>query len=593
MSSKKYSDQVATWLVELGYSHCFFVAGGNIMHLLDSVRSRMTCVPVVHEVAAGIAVEYFNETSQDSKAFALVTAGPGLTNIITAMAGAWLEHRELLVIGGQVKSTDLATAGLRQRGIQEICGTEITRPISKASVQLTAPLSEQDFKETVQLGATPRKGPVFMEVCLDVQGSPPVSSNTVSSNFSPTKVEAPPDDIRSEVSSVLEILQKSERPVLVLGAGINRDLSRKLASRLESLELPIVTTWHGADRLSSRSRNYCGRFETWGQRAANLIVNQADTLLVLGARLGFQETGFNWEAFAKNATIVHVEIDDAELDKAHPNVAVKIARDANEILRGLLGCEIPTFEPWLAYCREVCDLLPLNDQANSTSPGFESPYEFYLAVSQVSGSEDIWVPASSGGANSVAIQALNQWGNQTVVCDNGLASMGYGLSGAIGSAFSAPDRRVWLIEGDGGFAQNLQELATVAVNNLNIKIFIFANEGYGSIRTTQRNYFGGAYLGCDTSTGLGFPDWKNLALAYGIAYRKFPSDGFSNVELIDVLSQRGPVFVEVPIDPNQTYWPKITSFVASDGSMTSNPLYDMTPKLPDHIHQRVSKFLNI
>jgi len=553
----------------------------------------MTCIPVVHEVAAGIATEYFNETSQESKAFALVTAGPGLTNIITAMAGAWLEHRELLVIGGQVKSTDLATMGLRQRGIQEICGTEIARPISKASVQLTAPLSEQDFKQVVQLGSTPRKGPVFLEVCLDVQGSPPISSDVVLSDLSKKKVDSQADDIGNEVSRVFGLLQTSKRPVLVLGAGISRDSSRRLASRLESLELPIVTTWHGADRLSSKSRNYCGRFETWGQRAANLIVNQADTLLILGARLGLQETGFNWQAFAKNATIVQVEIDDAELSKGHPNVAVRVARDANEILRGLLDCEIPNFASWLAYCRDVCDLLPLNDQANSTGPGYASPYDFYLAVSQVSGAEDIWIPASSGGANSVAIQALNQWGNQTVICDNGLASMGYGLSGAIGSAFGAPDRRVWLIEGDGGFAQNLQELATVAVNNLNIKIFIFANEGYGSIRTTQRNYFGGAYLGCDTSTGLGFPDWKNLALAYGIAYHKFPSDGFSNVELLDVLSQRGPVFVEVPIDPNQTYWPKITSFVAADGSMTSNPLYDMTPKLPDHIFRRVAKFLNI
>jgi acetolactate synthase-1/2/3 large subunit len=170
--------------------------------------------------------------------------------------------------------------------------------------------------------------------------------------------------------------------------------------------------------------------------------------------------------------------------------------------------------------------------------------------------------------------------------------MGYGLSGAIGAAFSAHDKRIWLIEGDGGFAQNLQELATVAVNNLNIKLFIFANNGYGSIRTTQRNYFGGAYLGCDTNTGLGFPNWKLLADAYGIAYRQFPESGFSDEEFTNTLLQHGPIFVEVPIDPNQTYWPKITSFVTPEGSMKSNPLYDMTPKLPHHIHKQVTRYLN-
>ena len=591
MSPKKYSDQLVDWLIELGYTHCFFVAGGNIMHLLDSVRSRMTCVPVVHEVAAGIAAEYFNETASKAKAFALVTAGPGLTNIITAMAGAWLEHRDLLVIGGQVKSTDLATSGLRQRGIQEIVGTRIAHPVTKLSVQFTTPANESEFKSAVQLGSTPRKGPIFIEVCLDVQGAPPLTAE-LNPTTSSSRQGRSDSDVEAAVKRIQELLQASQRPVLALGAGVHRQLSRQLAPDLEALELPIVTTWHGADRISSRSPNYCGRFETWGQRAANLIINQADAVFFFGARLGLQETGFNWEEFAKSARVVQVEIDEAELSKGHPHVDVKICGDANHILPKVIESDIPKFEPWLKYCRDICDLLPLNDSLNETAEGFVSPYDFYLDLSQVSGCEDIWIPSSSGGANSVAIQALRQWGNQLVICDNGLASMGYGLSGAIGAAFSAHDKRIWLIEGDGGFAQNLQELATVAVNNLNIKLFIFANNGYGSIRTTQRNYFGGAYLGCDTNTGLGFPNWKLLADAYGIAYRQFPESGFSDEEFTNTLLQHGPIFVEVPIDPNQTYWPKITSFVTPEGSMKSNPLYDMTPKLPHHIHKQVTRYLN-
>lgn len=590
MTPKKYSDQLADWLLDLGYTHCFFVAGGNIMHLLDSVRTRMTCVPVVHEVAAGIAVEYFNEVATERKAFAMVTAGPGLTNIVTAVAGAWLEHRELLVIGGQVKSTDLATGGLRQRGIQEIAGWDIVRPISKSSIRLSSPISESEFKSAVTLGSTPRRGPVFVEVCLDVQGAPPLATQTLDVIAEP-KSQTSARSRSADLERILNVLKNAERPALVIGAGVDRKTSKVHESQLASLKMPIITSWHGADRVSSRSPNYCGRFETWGQRAANLILNQADAVIFLGARLGFQETGFNWQEFATQATVVQVEIDPYEISKGHPSVEIPILGDANEILTGLLGYPIPEFEEWLRYCRTICELLPLNDTANSTSPGFVSPYEFYLEASQMSGSNDVWVPSSSGGANSVAIQALNSWGDQRVVCNNGLASMGYGLSGAIGAAFAAPTRRVLLIEGDGGFAQNLQELATVSVNRLNIKTFIFANSGYGSIRTTQRNYFGGAYLGCDTTTGLGFPNWRLLADSYGIDYLRFPSDGFSNQILKEMLANSAPLFIEVPIDPDQTYWPKITSFVSPDGSMKSNPLYDMTPSLPDSIRNLVTKYL--
>jgi acetolactate synthase-1/2/3 large subunit len=214
-----------------------------------------------------------------------------------------------------------------------------------------------------------------------------------------------------------------------------------------------------------------------------------------------------------------------------------------------------------------------------------------LDASTFSDSDDVWVPASSGGANSVAIQALQQWGDQKVVCDNGLASMGYGLSGAIGASFAAPNQRVWLVEGDGGFSQNLQELATVAVNSLNVKIFIFSNNGYGSIRTTQRNYFDGAYLGCDTETGLGFPDWHILANAYGIPSTRFPEAGFNDANFAYLLGNKGPLLVVVPIDPEQTYWPKITSFVTASGGMASNPIHHMSPDLPISVQKQVGVFL--
>ena len=586
-SPAKYSDQLVEWLVELGYTHCFFVAGGNIMHLLDSARARLKCIPVVHEVAAGIAVEYFNQISESEKSFAMVTAGPGLTNVVTAISGAWLEHRDLLVIGGQVKSEDLMSGNLRQRGIQEIDGVSIVRSICKVAEQIKSPISLEIFKSYVSTGFEGRKGPVFLEVCLDAQGAAPISrAETLQTS---TVITPTPTD--SQIDSLLAAITTAQRPAILLGAGVRRETVRSLRTKIENLALPVLTTWHGADRISSRSPNYCGRPETWGQRASNLILNQADVLIVLGARLGFQETGFNWQEFAHKAYVVQVDIDAAELSKGHPKIDLPIHGDANEILKEIVSAPFLTNKDWLNYCLAIREVLPLNDSSNETRPGFISPYIFYQAVSAFSSNDDIWVPASSGGANSVAIQALEQWGDQKVVCDNGLASMGYGLSGAIGAAFAAPKNRVWLIEGDGGVSQNVQELATVAVNNLNIKIFIFSNEGYGSIRTTQKNYFGGAYLGCDTNTGLGFPDWETLASAYKIPFILYTNQGFRDKQLIDHLESAGPLFVIVPIDPEQTYWPKITSQVTPSGSMSSNPLHRMSPDLLPALALKFGRYL--
>lgn len=559
------------------------------MHLIDSARTRVKCVPVVHEVAAGIAVEYFNQVSNAEHAFALVTAGPGLTNIVTAMAGAWLQHRNLLVIGGQVKSTDLMSGGIRQRGIQEIDGVSIVSSICKFAMRIERPVSEHILKAAVQAGMEGRKGPVFLEICLDAQGAPPFI-NTSRANLS-SRANTTQSDSSSAANEIALCMATAQRPVWLIGAGIDRTIARRLRNQLEGLGFPLLTTWHGSDRLSSRSSNYFGRPETWGQRTANLIINQADLLVVFGARLGLQETGFNWQEYAANAHVIQVEIDDAELHKGHPRIDKPILADANVVLAKIMDEKFQTFPEWMSYCAEIRDELSLNEPWNETREQYVSPYDFYINSSAFSSADDVWIPASSGGANSVAIQALQQWGNQIVVCDDGLASMGYGLAGAIGAAFAAPNKRIWLVEGDGGFSQNLQELATVAVNKLNIKMFIFANDGYGSIRTTQKNYFGGSYLGCDTKTGLGFPNWHTLADAYGIPSRAFPAKGFDDPEFGQAMEAPGPFLVVVPIDPEQTYWPKITSRVTESGSMASNPLYMMSPDLPKELLSRIGRYL--
>jgi acetolactate synthase-1/2/3 large subunit len=585
----KYSDQFADWLVEDGYTHCFYVAGGNIMHILNSVRTRMTCVPFVHEVGAGIAAEYFNELtpSDQGRAFALVTAGPGLTNILTAMAGAYLESRDLLVVGGQVKSSDLASGGVRQRGIQEIDGMALAQPITVSTLQIRQPLTRAEVLGVIRQGRNGRRGPVFIDFCLDAQGAATIPDSAVATPIDGV-LDVPDGIDPMAVASVCALLAAAERPIILLGGGVSHESAARLLPGLTALGVPIATTWNAADRIDSAHPLYFGRPNTWGMRWSNILIQQADLVLAVGTRLGMQQTGFNWQAFAPLAQIVQVDIDGSELTKGHPKIDVAVRGDAAAFLELLLVAtdqrpnnreRATLWASWVAFGHRVAQLLPTADPGNTNASGFIDPFVFVQQLSDVLVSDDIVVPCSSGGAFTSMMQAFAQQEGQRIVTDKGLASMGYGLSGAIGASLAHRDTRTIVVEGDGGFAQTLQELGTVSAQQLNLKIFIFSNAGYASIRMTQRNYFDGAYMGCDTSTGLGLPDWLMLFAAYGIPVKELDSSHAIDADTRERLSAAGPAAFIVPIDPEQTYYPKINSRVTDTGTMESSPLHLMFPPL--------------
>jgi acetolactate synthase I/II/III large subunit len=587
----KYSDQLATWLVELGYTHCFFVAGGNIMHLLESCSRQLTCIPVVHEVAAGIASEYFNEVSESGRAFALVTAGPGLTNILTAMAGAFLESRELLVIGGQVKTTDLARGQVRQRGIQEVDGVSITKPVTVKSARIDHVLNRAEFSELAESGSYGRKGPVFLEMPLDIQAAvtDPAALNATPLFVAKEVFQSIPE---ATLLDVADRLRNARRPVLLIGGGVERGVSARLLDRLATLGIPLMTTYNGADRIPEAHGLYFGRPNTWGQRSSNILVQQADLVIAFGTRLGLQQTGFNWQQFVPQGDIIQIECDPAELAKGHPHVALPICGDANVALEYLARQDgYGDYSEWVDFCREVRGAISLNDPGNRTAEGFISPYDFNLKLSAICTKDDVVIPCSSGSAFTVTMQTFQVKSGQRAFTDKSLASMGYGLSGAMGAAFAARGRRTFLIEGDGGFIQNLQELGTVSLNRLNLKIFIFDDNGYASIRMTQKSYFGGRYVGCDGNTGLGIPIWSKLFAAYSIPTMELRPGFEKTPAFLEAIETPGPAAFIVKIDPEQTYFPKITSRITASGSMESNPLHFMTPDLDEAMARKVFRYL--
>lgn len=584
-------------LLRQGYTHCFFVAGGNIMHLLNAARNRFECIPVVHEVTAVIASEYFNESQNSRKSFVLVTAGPGITNALTGIAGAWLESRFVLVIGGQVKVEDLKKNGVRQIGIQEIDGISIVKSVCKNAIRIDKIIDLETILELIANGNSNRAGPVFLEICIDIQAATYSRSLLFDSSETRNLYSSSSTIDEVSISKITSMVHSSKRPILLIGGGVSRWERDQIRVLIDQIGIPTMTTWNGADRIDANSPYYFGRPNTWGQRFANVLIQQCDLLLAVGTRLGLQQTGFNWGEFIPNGLIVQVDIDQFELDKESPRKDFRLNCDANLfvnlLLKQLKQSNFQIDSEWLGFLSEAKDLLPVIDIQNSSHNNFVNPFELISILSQVTEYNDILVPCSSGGAFTVFMQTYSQSRDQIIISNKGLASMGYGLAGAIGASLANQEKNVILIEGDGSFSQNIQELATVVRNALSLKIIIFDNGGYASIRMTQRNYFGGAFIGCDSNSGLGFPNWEMLCEAYSLQCKKLNVNDNLRAQLYDFVRISGPAVLLVPIHPEQTYFPKISSAIQENGTMKSNPIHLMHPPIDDSLRLKLFKFLEI
>jgi acetolactate synthase-1/2/3 large subunit len=594
---ERYADQFMGWLKELGFTHCFFLAGGGSMHLVDAASKKFNCIPVVHEVSAVIAAEYFNESNREgAKAFALVTTGPGLTNSITGITGAWLESRDCLIVGGQVKQADLATPGLRQKGIQEVDGTVLVQSITKGAIRIEAPIDRKSVCDLISLGESPRRGPVFIEICIDASAAPASPSYEATSESDKSSKNIISVLTESDLLELRKLLSFSKRPLILLGAGVNQQTVLELEPLFESLQIPMASTWSGADRIHSEYKYFAGRPNTYGMRWANVYQQQSDLLIAIGTRLNLQQTGFNFEEFMPVGKVIHIDLDVAELEKGNPRIDLAIEYDANSFLRVLPeeisnNTKVQDRSEWINFLEVIQQELPLIEEIHVSPKPFVNPYDFINKLSSVSNATDIVVSCSSGGTFTATHQSFLTKRGQQLISNKGLASMGYGLAGAIGASFSNPNSRILLLEGDGGFAQNLQEMGTIRSSNLKIKMFVICNEGYASIRSSQKSYFKDNYVGCDTKTGLGLPVWADICKAYGITYFQVNSSNMFTKEFNDLLSNNEPIFFEVTTDPNMLYFPKVASKILDDGRMTSAAIHDMTPKITTEIAEKVFRYL--
>ena len=342
--------------------------------------------------------------------------------------------------------------------------------------------------------------------------------------------------------------------------------------------------------LSHKFKKNFGRPNTWGQRYSNVIIQQSDLLIAIGTRLGMQQTGFNYKSFIPNGKIMHVDIDKKELFKKNPKTNLKINCDANLFLKILSKQKIKKNPKWLKFCNHVKKELPVIE-TNNTGKKFISPYYFYDKISDLIPKKANLVPSSSGGSFTTFMQTFKFKNKQICRSSKGLASMGVGLAGSIGVALARKKEKTYLFEGDGGFAQNFQEIGTAIYNKLNLKIFIFDDNGYASIRLTQKNYFNGKYVGCDQNTGLIFPNWVKFFNSYNLKTFIIRKNFERNKKFLKLFYKKGIVIFLVKIDPKQTYFPKITSFLNKKNGMISNPIHLMTPEIENKKIKNILKYI--
>ena len=583
----KFSDQICLWLKKLGYTNCFYVQGGHIMHLVNSAAKYFKSIPFIHEGSAVIAAEYFNANNNKQKAFVLVTSGPGLTNSISGISGAFLESRELLVIGGQVKTEDISTK-VRQYGLQENKSINICKPITKIASRISKYISQKKFTKLVSESWSNRKGPVFIEVPIDLQGAMLKKTKILKSISKKRTKKIKP----SELKKIAFLFRNAKRPCLLLGGGIDKFEFKKISKLLNKKNIPVFTTWNGADLIPYNYKNFFGRPNWFGQRYSNILVQQCDLLVAIGTRMGIQQTGFNVKQFLPNGKLIQIDVDKNELLKKYPKKYKFFCCDANFFIKELFKYNLGNHVNWIKFCKNIKKLLPNNEYWNNKIDNkYISSYTFYEQISDMLSNSDKIVPCSSGGAFTSFYQSFKQKKNQIITSNKSLASMGYGLAGAIGTALINKNKRTILFEGDGGFSQNLQEIGTVKINKLNIKIFIFDDLGYASIRMTQKNYFGNKYVGCDTKTGVYLPDWEKLFGTYNIATHEINKNFHKKKKFKKLMKIKGPVAFIVKLDPKQTYYPKISSKISKNGIPVSDPLHKMTPPLNDKLMNYVCKFI--
>ena len=585
---RRVADIVADFLVKAGITDVFSLVGGGAMFLNDAFghREDLRVIYTQHEQACSMAAEGYVRCC-GKMAAVCVTTGPGGTNAITGVLGAFQDNYPMMVISGQVRyATTVDSTGLNLRflGEQEHDIITTVKNLTKYAVMLRrAEDVAYELEKAMYISEEGRPGPVWIDIPMDIQS-----------------MEVEVDELRHfeinkekqtwDLQGFLNEIRKAERPVILTGSAIRSiDYVEKFRILSEKLRIPVLAATYNGDLFPNDSEYYFGNFGIIGGRAGNFIVQNSDLVIGMGCRMAYRQIGFNYEAFSPNSRRMVVDVDEEELKKPTLRIDVPIHADLRNVIDDLLEAEInpqlPFNKQWIDYCNALRDEYPIyQDKFDEFHKDQVNPYYFTKTLKDYIDEDSVIVLGNSTIAAHVLQLGIDKPG-QRIINNMNLGSMGYDLPAALGASV-ARNGIVTLITGDGSFMLNLQELQTIKHYNIPIKIFISCNGGYRGIVRSQTNAFD-RYTGCTTETGVEMPDFGRIAQAFDIPYYKVVDAGDLKNVLSDVYSSDGAVICEWPQDPMQTIEPRTMNKRSNDGCMVSTPIDDLAPFLSKQEYERM------
>lgn len=569
----KVSDIIADYLKEKNIEVVFGIIGSANSHIFDSINKLgyTKIINTHHEQSAVLAMGAYYRASGKLSA-AIVTAGGGSTNAVTGVVSNWADSIPGIIISGQENYNYVSTQeALRMYGTQGLNITKMVSEVTKKAIPFDDQMNIQDILEDLDKETTSgRPGPVWLDIPMNLQAK--IVEKRDWNFYSKPKHKV-------DVEYIIDAINQSKRPVIIGGNGIRlsgaKDEFRKF---VEYARVPVLLTWSGIDLLNDNNDYYFGRFGLYGQRAANFIVQNADTIIVLGSRLALPQVGYDFSQFARGAKIIIVDIDELEATK-YP-VDKHIKADCADVIYSLIDKTYMLWgykKDWVSHCSNLKENYPLVEEAHKDN-GYLNSYKFITKISDYLKDDHI-VVTDMGTALLSGHQNIKLKPNQTMFTSQGLGEMGYGLPGALGAALACPDREVLCMNCDGGIMMNIQELHTIIENKLPIKVIIFNNDGYLMIKHTQKMLFQGKYVSVDKNTGIGLPNFNKLMSAFGYNYYALRNWNVFDHTIKAFLNDPQAACLEVFMDPEQDFIPKVKGVLKEDLSILAPPIEEMSPLL--------------
>jgi acetolactate synthase-1/2/3 large subunit len=562
----KVSDYIAEFVAKLGIQHVFAITGGASIHMIHSIAERddVDFICPHHEQAGAMAADVYSRVS-GNLGCAIATSGPGATNMITGIAGAWFDSVPVLYLTGQVARFRFkGDTGVRQMGFQETDIVSMVESITKYVAQIMkAEDLRYELEKAVHIAKSGRPGPVLIDIPDDLQRE--MIDPATLRRFTPAIVEQQPSPSAEVIDRVLDMIRASKRPVIVLGFGVRLSGAHKIALQLiERLGIPICPSWAAADMIPGNHPLLAGTFGTHGSRTGNFAVQNADLVLSIGARLSTRETGNPLSSWAREARCIIVDVDPAELAKFpafDKQIELPIHSDARLFIEALseniTDKDIPDTSDWLEHISRwrakypAC--LPKYKDETDTNP-----YVFVKSLAASLQDDDVIV-VDTGCAVAWMMQGFEFKPGQRLMHAFNNTPMGFGLPGAIGAALAlGGKKRVICVAGDGSMMMNLQELATVQHHELPIKLFLINNGGYSMVQQTQEQWLGGKHFATSATKegGLSFPDFGVIADSFRIDRTEIKSNADIDREINRTLQLPNAVLCNVHLPSTSRVMPQ-------------------------------------